>query len=171
MLRGAVDMTAREAMMFRHVLQIEPPGGAARPRLSALPRTTQNRLVPSANVAADHYDLANTGVNAAETILTPANVATLDVVASGSPPPWMAGSTPSRFCTNVNIMTGANSGFHDVVFVATEHDSLYAIDAQSGQVLWHDSFLTGLAVDGDDDPQHAVNSTGVGSRSASRRRP
>ena len=30
---------------------------------------------------------------------------------------------------------------HDVVFVATEHDTIYAIDASSGTVLWQRSFL------------------------------
>src|SRR6202030_2181601 len=36
---------------------------------------------------------------------------------------------------------GPGAGTHNVAFVATEHDSLYAIDADSGQVLWHDSFI------------------------------
>src|SRR5262249_26578907 len=37
--------------------------------------------------------------------------------------------------------TAGAAGLHDVVFVATEHDSLYAIDAGSGEVLWQRSFL------------------------------
>ncbi len=43
--------------------------------------------------------------------------------------------------TNVNITTGSNQGLHNVVFVATTMDSLYAIDANSGTILWKDSFL------------------------------
>jgi len=80
-------------------------------------------------------------VDANETVLTPANV--------------VAGSFGKQFTTPVdgqvlaqpvymagaNITTGSSPGTHNVVFVATEHDSLYAIDAGSGQVLWKDSFL------------------------------
>src|SRR5262249_43352710 len=49
--------------------------------------------------------------------------------------------------TGVPIAAGPNTssgaaGAHDVVFVATEHDSLYAIDASpaGGTVLWKRSF-------------------------------
>src|SRR6202035_1030969 len=34
------------------------------------------------------------------------------------------------------------AGVHDTVYVATEHDSLYAIDSLSGSVLWRRNFLT-----------------------------
>ena len=30
---------------------------------------------------------------------------------------------------------------HNVVFAATEHDSVYAFDADSGALLWHVSLL------------------------------
>ena len=30
---------------------------------------------------------------------------------------------------------------HNMVFVATEHDSVYAFDADTGAVLWHVSLL------------------------------
>ncbi len=43
--------------------------------------------------------------------------------------------------TGVNIATGTNPGLHDVVFVATSMDSLFAIDAVGGTVLWKDSFI------------------------------
>ena len=41
----------------------------------------------------------------------------------------------------VNITTGNQPGVHDVAFVTTEHDSLYAIDGDSGVVLYQTSFL------------------------------
>src|SRR5581483_2952793 len=33
-------------------------------------------------------------------------------------------------------------GIHNVVYVATLHDSVYAFDADKGQLLWHVSFLS-----------------------------
>jgi hypothetical protein len=46
---------------------------------------------------------------------------------------------------NVNITAGTSQGIHNVVYVATMHDSLYALDASSGAILWQDSF-TGAAI-------------------------
>ncbi len=43
--------------------------------------------------------------------------------------------------TGVNITTGMYRGTHDVVFVATSMNSLFAIDAVGGSVLWKDSFI------------------------------
>src|SRR5262249_14627511 len=43
--------------------------------------------------------------------------------------------------SNVNITRGSAQGVHNVLYVATMHDSLYAIDALTGAILWQDSFL------------------------------
>jgi len=43
---------------------------------------------------------------------------------------------------SVNITTGANQGTHNVVYIATQHDSLYAIDSNTGVILWQDALLT-----------------------------
>ena len=43
--------------------------------------------------------------------------------------------------TGVNITTGNYQGVHDVVYVTTTMDSLYAIDANGGTILWKDSFI------------------------------
>src|SRR6516165_8898796 len=102
------------------------------------------RLLLATDVLMYHDGPTSTGSNPSETQLTPSNV------------------TPSTFgklfqvqvdgqvyaqplvVTGVNITTGPSPGIHDVVFMATEHDSLYAIDADSagGQILWQRSFLT-----------------------------
>src|SRR3954468_5826366 len=88
-------------------------------------------------------DSLSTGLNNAETILTPATVgsgnfgklpyfsATLDGQVYAQP----------LFKAGVNITSGAEPGVHNVLFVTTLHDSLYALDAFSGHVLWKDSFL------------------------------
>jgi hypothetical protein len=72
----------------------------------------------------------------AETMLTPTNVSTqfgkiFSVLVDGyvyAQPLYMS---------NVVI----NGGTHNVLYVATENDSLYAIDANSGVVYWHVSFI------------------------------
>ena len=35
---------------------------------------------------------------------------------------------------------------HNVVFIATEHDQVYAFDVNSGQQLWHTNFLCDLRI-------------------------
>ena len=101
----------------------------------------EERTLLSINVTLYRYDAVGSGADPNETVLTPANV--------------VAGSFGKQFTTAVdgqvlaqplymsglNITAGPYAGTHNVVFVATENDSLYAIDAGSGQVLWHDSFL------------------------------
>ena len=44
------------------------------------------------------------------------------------------------YVPNLSITSGPQQGVHNVVFVATEHDSLYAIDAHGGNILWKRSF-------------------------------
>jgi uncharacterized repeat protein (TIGR01451 family) len=102
----------------------------------------ESRSLLSVNVLTYHYDNASIGQNLGETYLTPSNVnvntfgklfsATTDGQAYSSPL-YMAG---------VNISTPTVSGLHNVVYQATENDSLYAIDADTGAQLWKDSFLT-----------------------------
>jgi hypothetical protein len=99
------------------------------------------RALLSANVLSYHNDQFSTGQNLNETTLAPANVnassfgrlATVAVDGQVYAQPL--------YDENVNVTTGPNPGAHNVVFVTTEHDSVYAIDANGGQVLWHDSFL------------------------------
>ena len=56
-------------------------------------------------------------------------------------------TAPGSTDTQDIVFTAAGSvGVHNVVFVATEHDSLYAIDADSGTVLWQDSFINGTTI-------------------------
>jgi hypothetical protein len=61
--------------------------------------------------------------------------------------------------TGVNITTGNSTGLHDVVFVATSMDSLFAIDANTGAVLWKDSFLYNAT--GNPNPVNAAIPAGV----------
>src|SRR6202043_2313438 len=85
-----------------------------------------------------------TGVNNTETLLTPSSVNTtqfqkqfavnVDGQVYGQP----------LYVPSLNITTGGQPGVHNVAFVTTQHDSLYAIDTNGGSQLWHDSFITNV---------------------------
>ncbi len=90
-----------------------------------------------------HVDLARTGLNPQEAVLTPANVnqAQFGKLFSYAVDGQIYGQP--LYLPNVTIAGGA----HDVVYVATQHDSVYAFDA-SGKTtdpLWHVNFLNPAA--------------------------
>src|SRR5579859_1561846 len=93
-----------------------------------------NPPVQAVNVLTQHNDVARTGANTAETILTPANVNSntfgklftdsVDGLVYAQP----------LFVENLSIA----GGIHNVVFVCTENNSVYALDADTGGVTyWH----------------------------------
>ena len=103
----------------------------------ALLATAATSVHAQVNVTTYHNDLARSGQNTQETILTPTNVNSsqfgklFTVAVDGqvfAQPLYMAG---------VSIAGGT----HNVLYVATEHDSIYAIDADSGTVYWHISLI------------------------------
>ena len=87
-----------------------------------------------------HYDVARTSVNAAETTLTPANVNTTTFGKIATFPVDGFLTAQPLYMGGVNI---AGQGVHDVVYVATMHDSVYAFDADSTNTtpLWMTSIL------------------------------
>jgi hypothetical protein len=106
----------------------------------------ETRLTPSAiDVLTYHNDNPSTGQYLAETTLNPSNVTAntfgklLSVSVDGQV------YAEPLYQSNVNITTGPFQGVHNALFVATEHDSLYAIDADNGAVLWQDSFINPAA--------------------------
>src|SRR5262249_18234169 len=108
----------------------------------------ESRLAPSVNVLTFHNDIASTGLNAAENQLTPTSVKVgsfgklFVVPLDGQVYAQPLVDTGVTITSGVNTKPGA-AGVHDVVFVGTEHDSLYAIDASAagGAVLWQRTFL------------------------------
>ncbi len=93
-----------------------------------------------ASVLTEHNDVARTGQNTNETLLTPANVNST--------------SFGKLFVQNVdgsiigqplylpNVVIPGQPSPHNLVFVATQHDSVYAFDADSNQPpLWNVSFV------------------------------
>jgi hypothetical protein len=110
-----------------------------RPALEEL----EPRVLLAFSVLTYHYDNASTGLNANETLLTPSNVNPTNFGELFSTPVDGQVYAEPLYMASVNITVGSSPGTHNVVFIATEHDSLYAIDADNGYVLWQDSFLVG----------------------------
>lgn len=108
-----------------------------RPSRLSRAETLEPRQMLSANVTSYHNDLVSSGTNLTETTLTPANVNQATFGKVGAVP--VDGNVYAQPLYMENVST--STGTHNVVFVATQHDSVYAIDAQSGGVLWHDSFI------------------------------
>ena len=85
-------------------------------------------------------DNARDGANTNETLLTPANVNTNSFGKLFTAPVDYFVMAQPLYVPNVNI---PGQGTHNVVYVATEMDSVYAIDADTGAQLWHASMLNG----------------------------
>ncbi len=89
------------------------------------------------NVTTYHNDNSRDGLNASETILTPANVSSatfgkLNLLGTDG----LVDAEP-LYLSAVTI--GGQT--HNVLYVVTEHDSVYAFDADSGAQLWKVSAL------------------------------
>ena len=98
--------------------------------------------IVTSSVAVDvvtyHNDNARTGQNLSETTLTPATVNTSTFGKTGFFPVDGKVDAQPLFLSGLAI---PGMGTHDVLYVATEHDSVYALDAASGGVLWRASML------------------------------
>ena len=108
---------------------------------SALAFALQTHTLPSsggADVLTYHNDNARTGQNLNETILTPATVSVSTFGKIGF------FTVDGKVDAQPLLLAGvpiAGQGTHNVLYVATEHDSVYALDSDSGAVLWRASML------------------------------
>jgi hypothetical protein len=123
----------------------------------------------SANVLTYHNDNARTGQNLNETTLTTANVksATFGKIGffstlEGSASVALVDAEP-LYVSNLTV-AGAS---HNVLFVATEHDTVFAFDADTGAQLWKTSLLGSDETTSDDrgcsqvEPEIGITSTPV----------
>jgi hypothetical protein len=93
---------------------------------------------PPNTVITFHNDNARTGQNLSETILTPANVKSssfgkLFVIATD-------GKVDAQPLYLPNVSTPSH-GTHNILYVASEHGTVYGVDADTGSVLWQVSTL------------------------------
>ncbi|HZV36515.1 MAG TPA: hypothetical protein VFB72_18200, partial [Verrucomicrobiae bacterium] len=105
--------------------------------------STSSQLSAQVNVWTYHNDNARTGANTNETILTTANVNTnsFGKLFSQSVDGYIFAQP--LYIANVNV---TNKGAHNVIFVATEGDTVYAFDADNNSgsnsaALWSHSLL------------------------------
>jgi fibronectin type 3 domain-containing protein len=133
---------------FFNVMRVAPPR-ATQPTCRKNSRLhleeLEPRLAPSVDVLGYRNDSFNSGQQLNETVLTPANVNVADFGKLFSTPVDGYVYAQPLYKTGVNITVGPAPGTHNVAYVATEHDSVYAIDADNGQVLWKDSLINPAA--------------------------
>jgi hypothetical protein len=92
------------------------------------------------SVTTYHYDNFRTGWNSKETALTVSAVhGTAFGVLKTVPLDDQVDAQP-LVVPGVNITAGRYKGLHDVVYVATDNNSIYAIDIASGKVLLNPNF-------------------------------
>jgi hypothetical protein len=110
--------------------------GREEPHVAA--ESLESRLLLSASVVTYHNDAASDGQNKQETVLTPGNVN------SSSFGKVFTTSVDGQVYAQPLFVPGLSiaGGVHDVLFVVTEHDSVYALDATTGAPLWQDNMMT-----------------------------
>ncbi|MGA9390197.1 MAG: pyrrolo-quinoline quinone [Candidatus Sulfotelmatobacter sp.] len=111
-----------------------------------------------------HNDIARTGQNLTETTLTTANVNSVTFGKLGFYPVDGLVDAEPLYASNLAV---PSNGTHNVLIVPTEHDSVYAFDADSGATIWQVTMLKAGETTSDDrncgqiTPEIGVTSTPV----------
>jgi len=104
---------------------------------SAMLTVTSGPVPAGTDVLTYKNDLSRSGQNLSESTLTPANVAAASFGLLRNLPVDGKVDAQPLYVSRLNVSGSA----HNVVFAATEHDSVYAFDADTGSVLWHATLL------------------------------
>ena len=123
-----------------------------------------SKLFGQANVLTWHNDVARTGQNLQETILAPSNVNSTNFGLLFAPL-----ATDGKVDAQPLYVPafGIAGGTYNVLYVATENDTVYAFDADSGAQLWSQTVLLAGETASDDrgcsqvTPQIGITSTPV----------
>jgi hypothetical protein len=121
--RRAFGRVATRFLFLLGLTMLSPPGNAA-------------------DVLTYHNDNARTGLNPNEFKLTPSNVRVGTFGLRLNLPVDGKVDAQPLYVSNTPVYAGGNfAGNHDLIIVATEHDSVYAFDAVTGTLYWHDVLL------------------------------
>jgi len=114
-----------------------------------------------------HNDIARTGANTNETMLTTSNVATATFGKIGNFAVDAKVDAQPLYASNVST----SSGTHNLLIVVTENNTVYAFDANSGTIVWQKSMSQTGETASDDrgcsqvSPKMGITSTPVIDRS------
>jgi hypothetical protein len=101
-------------------------------------------MVAQVAVTTYHYDNNRTGWNSTESVLTPSNVGSASFGLLKTIPLDDQVDAQPLVAPGVQITAGKYQGTHDVVYVATGSNTVYAIDVHSGVVLLRPHFGTSV---------------------------
>jgi outer membrane protein assembly factor BamB len=143
-------------------------GGGAAPITTPPSGPPPGQNAAATDVLTYKNDLSRSGQNLSESTLTPANVTASSFGLLRKLPVDGKVDAQPLYVSRLSVSGSA----HNVVFAATEHDSVYAFDADSGSTLWHVSLLAAGETLSDSHgcdqviPEIGVTSTPVIDRSA-----
>jgi hypothetical protein len=126
--------------------------------------TVNAAVASTTDVLTYHDDIARTGQNLNETILTTSNVTSSKFGKLGFYSVDGRVDAEPLYASNVSV---PGNGGHNLLIAATEHGSVYAFDADSGTTIWHTSMLKAGETTSDDrgcsqiTPEIGVTSTPV----------
>ncbi|MGC1645813.1 MAG: pyrrolo-quinoline quinone [Candidatus Sulfotelmatobacter sp.] len=95
-------------------------------------------LPSSTDVLTYHNDIARTGQNLNETILSTSNVTSAKFGKLGLYSVDGLVDAQPLYASSVVV---PSNGTHNILIAASEHDSVYAFDADTGATIWHSSVL------------------------------
>ena len=99
---------------------------------------TVSAITASTDVLTYHNDIARTGQNLSETVLTTSNVASASFGKLGFYATDGLVDAEPLYASSVAV---PGNGAHNLLIAASEHDTVYAFDADSGSVIWQKTML------------------------------